>query len=51
VNKQTPQPKPRPQADEDRPIRSIGQVIEDHLEEIVGSETAARLRAEKGDRK
>jgi hypothetical protein len=50
VNKTITQPKPRPHADEDRPIRSIGQVIAEHLEEIVGPETAARLKDE-GDRK
>lgn len=39
-----PLPNHKPPASDEKPIRSIGQVIEQHLDEIVGPETAKRLR-------
>lgn len=48
MNKPISQPKPRAKEGDDHPpIRPIGQIIEDHLDEIVGTDTACRLRDEK----
>lgn len=38
---------PAPRAPEDQQPRSIGQILEQHLDEIIGPETAARYRKAK----
>lgn len=37
----------QPDADEVPLVRSVGQILHDHLEEIVGPETATRYRQRK----